>query len=220
MLAPAQPTGPPAPALPGHEHLLPIAAAARDLRRVRRCERLAGTSGILTLAAGLLGLPFTLGSGVGMALCVALCVLGWREITLRKDLRELDPLGGVRLARNQIALGAVLSGYAIVQLIRGPGSVPGLQSRELAQIPELASTAEGVVRLAHSAIYAGLILGAVFIQGSQSLYYARVGAALRRTYARHPMWVMRIHRAAWAGTVGHEPSITGSAPTPIHQAAA
>lgn len=206
----------PAPVLMGREHLSTIAAAAKELRRVRRCERLAGTSGALTLAAGLLGLPFSLGSGVGVALCITLCVLGWREISLRKDLRELDPFGAARLARNQIALGLALAGYAAVQLVRGPGSVPALQSGELAQIPELAATAEGVVRLAYYGIYVGLILGAILVQGSQSLYYARVGAALRRTYAHHPMWVMRVHRAAWAGSVDHEPRVANpeTGPTP------
>jgi hypothetical protein len=156
---------------------------------------------MLTLAAGLLGLPFTLGSGVGMALCIALGVLGWRETALRKGLRELDPLACARLSRNQITLGVSLAIYAGINLARGPGTVPGLDSGELAQVPELAAAAEGVARLAHYGMYAGLILGAIVVQGTQALYYAGVGRALRRAYARHPMWVLRIHRAAWAGSV-------------------
>lgn len=191
---------------PGAEHLHQIAAAGRDLRRVRRCERIAGSSGTLTLAAGLLGLPFTFGSGIGMALCIALVVLGGREITLRRGLRELDPLSCTRLARNQIALGISLVAYACVHLARGPGTIAALNSGELAQMPELAAAAEGVARLAHYGIYAGLVLGAIVVQGSQSFFYAGVGRALRRVYARHPMWVLRIHQAAWAGTVDIQPA--------------
>jgi hypothetical protein len=208
------------PSPPGPEHLHPIAAATRDLRRVRRCERIAGSSGTLTLAAGLLGLPFTLGSGIGMALCITLIVLGWREMALRSGLRELDPLVCGRLARNQIALGVALTAYAGVHLFRGPGTIAALNSGELAQMPELAAAAEGVARLAHYGVYAGLILGAIVVQGAQSLYYAGVGRALRRAHARHPVWVLRVHRAAWSGTVDIRPATAQDlAEPPVRHAA-
>jgi len=205
---------------PGAEHLHLIAAAARDLRRVRRCERIAGSSGTLTLATGLLGLPFTLGSGIGMALCIALIVLGWREMALRSGLRELDPLACGRLARNQIALGVALAAYAGVHLARGPGKIAALNSGELAQMPELAAAAEGVARLAHYGIYAGLVLGAIMVQGIQALYYAGVGRALRRAYARHPVWVLRIHRAAWSGKVDIQPAPAQDPSDPLARHAA
>lgn len=177
-----------------------IAYAATDLRRVRRAERVAGTSGWLVLLGGLTALPMVIGSGVGVAFAAVLVVLGWRELSLRRGLRELEPQTAGQLARNQLALGAAVMGYALVQLFRGPPDMPGVDG-QLDQMPELAAGMEGILRLAHAGLYAGLIVGAVVMQGSQAAYYARVGAGMRRAYARHPVWVMRVHAAAWAGRV-------------------
>lgn len=190
--------------------LAAVAHAARDLRPARRAERIAGASGLLTALAGLASLPFVLGSGVGMALSIALVVIGCREWSMRTELRALEPMAAGRLARNQIALGVALIGYAVVQLTRAPALPETLTAGAgLEQMPEMASVVERVALLAHYGLYAGLVLGAFVVQGSQALYYARVGASMRRAYARHPIWVMRVHAAAWSGrTPDHETGAT------------
>lgn len=195
----------------GPQHYAAIARAGRSLRPARRCERLAGSSGALTLAAGLASLPFVLGSGVGMALSVVLVVVGWRERALRAGVRDLDPLACARLARNQLALGAALAGYAALKLADGPGTLLATTGASLEQAPELASAADRVVRLAHAGLYAGMIAGAALVQGSQAAYYGRVGRTLRRAHAAHPVWAMRVHAAAWGGR---------TAPTPVSGAPA
>lgn len=185
----------------GPEHYAALVRAGRSLRSARRCERLAGSSGTLTLVAGLASLPFVLGSGVGVALAVVLVVVGWRERALRAGVRGLDPLACGRLARNQLALGAALIGYAAVKLADGPGALLATTGASLEQAPELAAAADRVVRLAHGGLYAGMILGATIVQGSQAAYYGRVGRSLRRAHATHPVWAMRVHAAAWGGQV-------------------
>lgn len=186
-----------------------LARAGQSLRPVRRGERIAGSSGLVTLLAGLASLPFVLGSGVGLALAVSLCVIGWREMWLRKNLRSLEPLACGRLARNQLLLGGSLALYAVVQLIRGPGSIDSITGGQLDQMPELAASADGVMKLVHIALYAGMVVGAVVVQGSQAAYYTRVGTKLRKAYADNPMWVMRVHAAAWGGAT---PNATGVRP--------
>ena len=177
-----------------------IAAAGRDLRRVRRGERVAAGTGVTTLGAAVLSAPFVMGSGVGIALVVMLGVIGWREWSLRRGLARLDPGAAVRLAWNQVALGLTLAGYGAVRLWEGPSGA--LNAPELQQMPELAAAAEGIVRLAHAAVYAGLIMGACVVQGSQAWYYRSLGGTIRRAAERHPAWVMRVHRAAWSGEAG------------------
>jgi hypothetical protein len=192
---------PPPPSGPGpidEAALAAIARATSALRPARRAERVAGASGWLTLLAGAITLPLAIGSGLGMALGVALIVIGWRELTLRAGLRDLETIAAARLARNQLALAVCLAGYAVAMLLRGPGALPA--SDALAQSPELAAAADGVMRLAHYGMYAGLLLGAAVVQGSQAAFYARAGKRLRRAHAAHPVWVMKVHRAAWAGT--------------------
>lgn len=201
-------------------HLARIAAASRDLAKVRRCERIAGLSGTTTLLAGLASLPFVLGSGVGMALCVALVVLGWRERSFRAGLRAIEPLVCRRLAGNQAALGVALTAYGAINLVRGPASAADLTGGQLASSPELAAAAEGVVRLAHAGLYGGLVIVALVVQGAQAAYYARVGRAMRRAYANHPMWVMRIHRAAWSGvSTPGTAEVEAPGPAPLSAAA-
>lgn len=200
----------------GPADLAVIAHAARDLRPARRAERIAGTSGLLTALAGLASFPFVLGSGVGMALSIALVVIGCREWSLRAELRSLEPLASGRLARNQIALGVALIGYAVVQLTRAPVLPDSLAAGgQLDQTPEMAGVIEGIARMAHYGLYAGLIVGAFLVQGSQAIYYARVGRTMRRAYARHPIWIMRTHAAAWSGRPpGAEPPAPAAPPVP------
>jgi hypothetical protein len=200
-LAPTGHGDPTAQAAIGPLELAIIARAGRSLRSVRRAERVAATSGWLTLLAGGLSLPFVFGSGVGLALAVTLVVVGLRELRLRRGLGRLEAIAGGRLCRNQIALGLVLAGYAGLRLMEGPASLGSLGAADLEQVPELAAAAERVAVLAHYGIYLGLAAGAVVVQGSQAAYYAAVGRRIARAWAAHPVWVMRVHAAAWGGAM-------------------
>ncbi|MEM9372268.1 MAG: hypothetical protein AAGA55_01365 [Planctomycetota bacterium] len=198
-------------------HYAEITAAARALTRARRAHGVAGLSGLMILLAGLASLPFSLGSGLGIALAVALIVIGWRERSLRADIRRLDPLGFGRLARNQLALALTLSVYGIGALL---APIPTLDEAGGAGLrtmtggdlgPGVDQAVERVAAIAHYGIGVGILLIAWLFQGGQALYYIRVGRSVRRAHARHPVWVMRVHAAAWGGLgAGHAdtPSMT------------
>ncbi len=175
-----------------------IARSARTLRPIRRAERVATTGGWIMLLGGAASLPFSLGSGLQMALAAALIILGLREISLGKALRSLDPPVLKSLAWNQIRLAIALTVYGVVNLLRAPP--PSAIDAQLAgAAPELASLTNSLARLAHHAVYAALIAGTWVAQGAQANYYARTARKLRKAYAATPLWVMRVHAAALSG---------------------
>ncbi|GEM_PF-2686489 len=181
-------------------HFAQIAAAGRALRTARKADRVAGFSGLAIMLGGIAFLPFTLGSGFGIALVIALVVIGWRERTLRADVRAVDPLGFGRLARNQIALAFVLSAYGVSRLLAPVPAIDGLDTPGLRQLGgDLDSTVQRVAAMSHYGVGAGIILLAWLVQGGQAAYYARAGRSVRRAHARFPVWVMRVHAAAWGG---------------------
>ena len=177
-----------------------IAAAGRSLFKARNADRVAGFSGLAILLSGLVTLPFALGSGLGMALGVVLIVIGWRELSLRKDIRSLDPRGFGRLARNQLVLAGVISGYGVSRLLGPVPVLEGLGGAELEGLgTNLEATAQRIATLTHYAVGAGIIVLTWVFQGGQALYYGLVGRSLRTELGRYPPWVMQVHSAAWSG---------------------
>lgn len=193
-------------------HLAQIADATRHLRRARKADRVAGFSGVAILICGLALLPFSLGSGFGIALGLTLVVIGWRELSLRRDIRALEPLGFGRLARNQIALAIALSAYGVTRLLEPVPDTSGLSSAGLSSAGlgpmagDLDQTVRRIAQISHYGVGAGIILLAWIVQGGQAMYYARAGKSLRRAHARCPVWVMRIHAAAWSGRIPGDPA--------------
>lgn len=190
-----------------------LARAGRALVPARKADRVAGASGWFLLAMGFSGLPFSLGSGVGAALCVSLVVIGIRELLLRRELRALVPAAFGRLARNQLALGACLAGYGLIKLL-GPAPEAGsLGKGELAGAPEVEALATGLVSMVHYGVYGGLIAGAFIFQGLHAAYYARAGKRLRLAHSHSPPWVMRVHATTWSGRVPEALPLTETAQT-------
>lgn len=194
-------------------HYAQIASSSRAILKARKADRVAGFSGIAILLGGLVFLPFSLGSGFGIALGIALIVIGWRELALRKDVRSLDPLGFGRLARNQVALAVVLTGYGISRLV---GPVPTMDSVNTAGLggmaDDLDQTVQRIALLSHYGVGGGIIFFAWLVQGGQAVYYARVGRSVRKAHARFPVWVMRVHAASWGGRV---PAHAGEPDAPV-----
>lgn len=191
-----------------------LARAARWLVPARKADRVAGASGWILLATGLTGLPFSLGSGVGAALCVCIMVIGVRELLLRRELRGLTPAAFGRLARNQLALGACLGGYGLIKLVGPAPDTASLSGGELAGAPEVEALATGLASMVHYGVYGGLIAGAVIFQGLHAAYYARAGKRLRRAYAECPAWAMRVHATAWSGRMPDVLPLAGAVPAP------
>lgn len=173
-------------------------------KRARPIERAAGYakfSGWTTLLAGAFSLPFSLKSMAMLIFCVCLAGIGTRELTLRRKLLALETTTPKKLAINQLVLGFTLTAYAIFMLISAPGdsmmqsaigSDPMLQS-----VPELSGMMDDMAnleRLAKALIYAGLIVIAVFVQGSTAIYYACKAKALRKLHKHSPEWCVRVYQ--------------------------
>lgn len=208
-------------------HFAQIARSGRALAKARKADRVAGFSGLTILLGGLLFLPFSLGSGFGMAFGVALGVVGWRELSLRKDIRALDPLGYARLARNQLVLASLISVYGITKLLGPVPVVQGIDAGLEGLGTDFAATAQRIATITHYGVGAGIIVLAWLIQGGQAMYYASVGRSMRSVHAQFPVWVMRVHAAAWGGKLpvpaefkpGAAPGSDHSAPAPTDDTA-
>lgn len=192
----------------------PMSEAHFDLLRktcklARPVEKAAGYakfSGWTTLLAGACSLPFSLNSITMLIFCVVLAGIGTRELTLRRKLLALETTAPRKLAINQIVLGATLCVYAVIMLLTAPndsmmqsaiGSDPMLQST-----PELSGMLDDMAsleKLAKAMIYAGLIVIAVFVQGSTALYYALKTKALKRLHKQCPKWCVRVYQTMNAG---------------------
>lgn len=201
-----QPNGSPL----AEHHYLQIETCASRMKRVRKGASYASFSGSSTLMAGAIALPFSLGSGAMLALALALCALGYNELTLRRPLLRLQPGAARGLALNQVALGGVLIAYAVWQLSTGGASgmfataAPDPQLEALLADPAVAQSApqlaglttkmDNLAQLISLAVYGGLIVFAVVFQGSAALFYLARGRQVRHVLRHTPMWIIELHR--------------------------
>lgn len=172
--------------------------------RARPIERAAGYakfSGWTTLLAGACSLPFALGSVPMVIFCVALAGIGTRELTLRRRLLLLDCAAPRKLALNQLVLGLALSVYAVYMLFMAPASSmmqSAIESDPMLQsTPELAGMLDDMANLekiAKSLMYAGIIVIALFVQGSTAIYYSCKARVLKRLHKQSPDWCVRVYQ--------------------------
>ncbi len=190
------PLAAPAPAAYGPplstEHVRDLTAARHGAKRIRRTVRVAtfdgwtvGVFGALTLLCGMFTAPgWVLGGGMLVIACV--------ELRAVEGLKLLDPAAARRLGWNQIALGALLLGYALWSLY-GAWFGPGALASTIAQAPEAAGMLapyEGMLRLINIAIYVGLALIAIFAQGGAAVYYFTREKHVRAYRDQTPGWII------------------------------
>lgn len=185
----------------GHEHLAQLALASRSLRSARRAERLAGWTGWSLAVVGGATLAFSIGSGVTMALGLAMLVLGVREVRLGRRVGTLEPTVLGRLAMNQVALAVAFSAYAAARLIAPPTDLVAMDPQLASASPEMADVAASIARMAHYGVGVGIFLGAWVMQGAQAWHYARVRRRLTRALDGIEPWVVRAVSAAWSGRI-------------------
>lgn len=194
-----------------------IAAGTRALRPLRKGERVATGSGWAMILGGAWMLLFAGGSAFTMALGVGLIVLGWRELSMRHRLATLDAFAGGRLAQNQLIVGSLFVGYGIVQFFAPPETL----NTESTGSPEIDRLVAGLPRMMQVAAAAGFVFQGLVVNGCMAAYYARLGKRVRAAYATTPLWVMKVHAAAWSGRVPDETVQTaGGTGVPRSQAAA
>ncbi|MFG0246342.1 MAG: hypothetical protein ACF8MF_09885 [Phycisphaerales bacterium JB052] len=158
-------------------------------------------SGWTTLLAGALSIPFALRNIPMLVFCICLAGIGTRELTLRRQLLHLKASAPKKLAVNQLLLAGTLIAYSVYMLMGAPStsmvdsalsSDPMLQST-----PELSGMIDDLAQLellAKAAMYAGLIVIAIFVQGGTAVYYITKAKSLQRLHQRCPAWCVRVYQ--------------------------
>ncbi|MFI4897305.1 MAG: hypothetical protein ACIARR_05725 [Phycisphaerales bacterium JB059] len=178
--------------------LAELERAHRHARPMRRGARVASMSAWTSLALGALAAPFALGDLGALALALALIACGYNELSARRALVRMETSAPARLAINQLALGAVFIAYAAFNLYR-LGPIPPVRLDVDGMIHPGGSVNEEAIdalsRLASGALYLGLIIGTILVQGSTALFYITRRRPLRRFLSSTPAWVVETMRA-------------------------
>ncbi|MGA2496131.1 MAG: hypothetical protein ABSH20_00230 [Tepidisphaeraceae bacterium] len=196
MPPPLPSSSPPPPALSA-EHLRQLAAARASAGKIRRAISIARFDGGTIAAFAVLTLLFGIASPVSLILALGMGTVAFVELRAARQLRRLDPAAIRTLAFNQLALGALLILYALVSLYM-QYTGPGIYADAAASDPALADALkpfESLSRTLSLAVYALVIVIAIFAQGGLSLFYFSRARHLRAYLAQTPPWIIHLHQA-------------------------
>ncbi len=215
LTAPSIPVPPPVPGLATTPHppqltrvdgpplgaaeLAQLAAAHGRYKKIRRAIVVSSINAwTLTIFGGLtLLMGFNSVSGV---LCgLALGAVAFFEFRGRAGLRRLESPAARLLGFNQMALGALLVGYALWNLHltwSAPAStVLGITDPQLGYL--LGST-EGLVRQVNEVLYGGVIAIGIGVQGMAALFYFRCEKSIQAYLSQTPDWISRLQQAGFS----------------------
>lgn len=142
---------------------------------------------ILTFIGGIFG-------AVGFLLGALMGVIAFVELYHANRLRSLDLRAARALMINQIFFACLLIAYAGWNL-----SFPAAMSAEIqASARDLKSIGidfESMNRAINQLVYGGLIVVAIFGQGSLALFYWRRQKMVREYLSQTPQWIVQMQRA-------------------------
>jgi hypothetical protein len=190
----AQPVSPPQIS---PENLQQLQAAKRGMRKIRRAISTAIFDGWTVAVCGILTFLLGLGDLTSMALGAGLTTIGVIELYGAKRLKRLDQSAIDFLVWNQIALGSLLLIYAVwrtIDVLHHPATASSLGASD-AQLE--AAGLGNITHLEQSvmlAVYASLMVVAVFGQGSMALYYFTRRKHLQSYLAETPPWITQMQR--------------------------
>lgn len=193
----AKAVGSPAVAGPTTEHLKQMDAARRALVPVRRGATWAALDGWTLLIFGGITVLCSFGINLALALGIAMCWIGWRDIQGGKALMRLDETAVGRLIQSQIILGLCLAAYAGLMLYRTMTSQELLGSGESAALMQAGPMGGQIISMTRSifvAVYVGLLGFAVLGPGASILFYYRRGERMREYVAKTPAWIVELQR--------------------------
>ena len=186
----------PAVTAPSPQHLEQIAAAKKRGRTIQRCASVANLSGWTIAVFGTLTFITSIGSIIGMALGIGMCVLSHFEFKGAKEIRRLDPTAPKRLAMNQLIFGAAILIYSAASLgiaLHQPSELD--REAKEAQLESMVGSIHDMERMVYIGLYSGMGAAAIIGCGGTALYYARrkpyIEAYLRET----PSWIIELQRA-------------------------
>jgi hypothetical protein len=183
---------------PSPQHLEQIAAARKRGKTIKRCASTASFSAWTMAIFGACTVLGSIGSWVGMALGVGMCVLSHFEFKGARDIRRLDINAPKRLARNQMILCAALLIYSVVslwtalhaqsELDKAIGNDPAVRQMIGSSIGELERTGSIVL---YTLVGVAAILGC----GGAALYYNSRRKHIEAYVRETPPWITQLERA-------------------------
>jgi hypothetical protein len=179
------------------EHLRQLAVARAGGKKIRRAVAVAkfdgwsiGVFGVLTLLCGLTD-PTSIVLGLGM-LAVAFVELRGADAIRRLDHRAARTLG-----MNQLALACLLilySFWSIYTVSTGPGPYESIKAQD-AEMARMLQPFESLTKTVSLAVYAILILFAIFFQGGMALYYFSRVKHIHDYASKTPPWIIKLQQA-------------------------
>jgi hypothetical protein len=124
----------------------------------------------------------------GIFVSIGLCVIGYVELTHVAKLKKLQPESARVLGKNQFALAAVLTIYALWQLAF-PTPLSAEAKAQLDQVKSVMDI-EQMERLVRVAVYVVLIAVAIGVEGSMAFFYFRREAMVKDFLANTPPWIV------------------------------
>lgn len=179
------------------EHLRAFQEARIRAKRIRRCVTVATFDGWSVGVFGALTLLFGMFSVVGWVLGVGMCAIAYVELSTIEALKRLEPKSVHRLGWNQVALAALLLGYAVWSLY-GAWFGPDPFASTIAAAPETAQMLapySSIARLIGVAIYIALAGVAIFAQGGTALYYFTREKHVRAYLKQTPAWIVEMQQS-------------------------
>ena len=178
------------------EQLRQLTGARVGSRKLRRAIFVAnfdgwsiGAFGVLTLLFGLTD-PSSIIMGLGMG------TIAWIELRSAGGLRRLDPHAARTLGLNQLALAALLILYALWRIYAvstGAGSYEAIKASD-PQMAHMLQPIEDLTHVVSLALYAVLILIAIFAQGGLALFYFTRVKHIETYLSRTPAWIVKLQQ--------------------------
>lgn len=174
-----------------------LARANERARKVLRASRVAAFNGWSVAVFAGLSLLLSFGAVKGMLVGVGMGVVAWNEFRGSKMLRRFELRGANLLGWNQVGLAGVLVAYSAWSIWAAVAS-PHPYLAEMQANPATASTLGSIGDLYTTltvAVYGGLILLSVILQGLTALYYFTRRKHVLAYLADTPDWVVALQRA-------------------------
>ena len=204
--APVRPVAPPPPpqqvpfAIPvaaplAAEQVEQIAAARKAYKPVKRAISVASFDAwtIALFAAGSLACGF--GSASGIFIGVAMGAIAAVEFYGLSRLRRLDVRAPKLLALNQLAFAAMLIAYGAWSLYLAATNPNPLGAAASPEMDQVLGDYSGMMRTLNAAIYGGVIVVAIVVQGGTALFYFSRGNKVREYVQNTPNWILQMQQA-------------------------
>jgi hypothetical protein len=182
---------------PSPQHLEQIAAARKRGKAIKRCASTATFSAWTMAIFGACTVLGSIGSWVGMALGVGMCVLSHFEFKGARDIRRLDINAPKRLARNQMILCAALLIYSVASLwtaLSGPSEIDKALGNDQA-LKQMVGSVTEVERSITIGLYTLVGAAAILGCGGAALYYNSRKKHIEAYVRETPPWITQLERA-------------------------